>query len=287
MNKFTTAIASFIRFDNAIINTLEYVMKKDKYDIKAYDWRRGLMNSDITNNTPLKSCLDHSGEAGEKLTKAIKDMLELIYSDTSTIVKKNAEGTELRVDEAQHLAIYQAIMPIHDEMRNVIYSFIVQAKKENAFDEPQFEELIQKQEAFYRGLVNLLLLDDFDHLFAEYNKARQEAKGEITPQSNFIQNDLNEVSKLIAGSRQRSPLISTEYYEVIDPIFALMEMTQGRRQLPEGKNFGDMFINAKTIARDKTIVWENAFKPAFEEFNKKFDEEIKKIQAQQEANKAA
>lgn len=286
MNNFTTAIASFIRFDNAVINTLEYTMKKDSYDIKAYEWRKGLITSDISNPTPLKNCLDNSGEAGEKLLGMIKSLLSLVYSDESTIAKLGADGTELRIDAAQHLAVFEAVLPIHFEMRNVINSFIIQAKKEEKFDEPSFEKLLESEEYFFTGLSNLLLIDEFDHLFAEYNKARNEAKGAITPQSNFIQNDLANVSKTFATIRQHSPLRSADYYELIDPVFALIEMSQGRRDLPAGKSFGDVFTEMKKLSREKTVKWENVFKPLFQDFNVKFDEEVKRLQALAKDGKA-
>ena len=282
MNNYTAAIASFLRFDVVVFNTLEYVMQKDSYDVNAYKARKEIINTEITQNTPLKNCLDNSGEAGEKLMNKIKDLLSLIYSDESTIVRLNAEGNELRVDSAQHLAVYEAVLPIHEEMRNIMWAHINEAKKQNQYDEP-IDELLEKEEYFYRGLTNMLLINDLDHLFAEYNKARQEAKGAITPQSNFIQNDLNKVVQNISMLRQRSPLISEEYYELIDPEFALIEMTQGRRALPSGKNFGDVIIALKKVAREKTMKWEEAWKPAYDTFIKHFAEEAAKLQ---NANKA-
>ena len=278
MNNYTAAIASFLRFDVVVFNTLEYVMQKDSYDINAYKARKEIINTEITQNTPLKSCLDNSGEAGQKLMDKIKELLSLVYSDESTIVRLNAEGTELRVDSAQHLAVYDAVLPIHEEMRAIMMAHINEAKKQNQFDEAQIESLLEKEEYFYRGLTNMLLINDLDHLFAEYNKARQEAQGAITPQSNFIQNDLSKVVGHMSILRQRSPLISADYYELIDPEFALIEMTQGRRALPEGKHFGDVIVALKTLARDKVVKWETAWKPDYDDFMKYFAEEATKLQ---------
>ena len=116
------------------------------------------------------------------------------------------------------------------------------------------------------------------YLFAEYNKARQEAKGGITAQSNFIQNDINRLVTLFRTCRDNAMIRSADYYEVIDPLFALIEMTGGRRDLPEGKNFGDVFIDVKKIAREKVQKWEEAWKLVYEPFMKHFAEEIQKMQ---------
>lgn len=286
MNNYTGAIASFIRFNVVLFNTLEYVMKKDKYDLNAFNARKEIISTEISKNTPLKSCLDNSGEAGTKLLEKIKDLLDTIYGDDSTIVRKSADGKELRVDAAQHIAVFEAVLPIHEEVRSIISAHLAQANKQNMMDEPTFIDVINKEELFYHGLANMLLIDELDHLFAEYNKARNEAKGAITPQSNFISNDINRVVGLMNMLRQRSPIKSNDYYELIDPEFALIEMTSGRRDLPEGKNFGDVFTSVKKIAREKTIKWENEWKPAYDAFIRHFAEEAEKMNNQNTANKA-
>ena len=286
MNNYTGAIASFIRFNVVLFNTLEYVMKKDNYDLNAFNARKEIISTEISKNTPLKSCLDNSGEAGTKLLEKIKDLLDTIYGDDSTIVRKSADGKELRVDAAQHIAVFEAVLPIHEEVRSIISAHLAQANKQNMMDEPTFIDVINKEELFYHGLANMLLIDELDHLFAEYNKARNEAKGAITPQSNFISNDINRVVGLMNMLRQRSPIKSNDYYELIDPEFALIEMTSGRRDLPEGKNFGDVFTSVKKIAREKTIKWENDWKPAYDAFIRHFAEEAEKMNNQNAANKA-
>ena len=286
MNNYTGAIASFIRFNVVLFNTLEYVMKKDNYDLNAFNARKEIISTEISKNTPLKSCLDNSGEAGTKLLEKIKDLLDTIYGDDSTIVRKSADGKELRVDAAQHIAVFEAVLPIHEEVRSIISAHLAQANKQNMMDEPTFIDVINKEELFYHGLANMLLIDELNHLFAEYNKARNEAKGAITPQSNFISNDINRVVSLMNMLRQRSPIKSSDYYELIDPEFALIEMTSGRRDLPEGKNFGDVFTSVKKIAREKTIKWENEWKPAYDAFIRHFAEEAEKMNNQNAANKA-
>lgn len=279
MNNYTAAIASFIRFDVIVFNTLEYAMKKDSYEVEAYKARKEIINSEITQNTPLKNCLENSGEAGKTLLDKINELIKLIYSDESTIVRLSQDGAELRVDFSQAIAVFEAVLPIHEEMRKIVEAHVIAAQKAEQYDEPTYPEVIQKLEYFYRGLVNMLMLDQFDHQFAEYNKARQEAKGAITAQSNFIQNDINRLVKLFHFVRDNATARNAEYYSVIDPLFALIEMTGGRRDLPEGKNFGVIFTEVKKIAREKTQKWETEWKPVYDAFIKHFTEEIQKMQA--------
>lgn len=278
MNNYTAAIASFIRFDVVLFNTLEYAMKKEKYEVEAYKARKEVIKTEITENTPLKNCLENSGDAGKNLLDKINELLKIVYSEESTIVKLSQDGAELRVDYSQAIAIFEAVLPIHEEIRKIISAHMVAAQKAEKFDEPSITDVLNKEEYFYRGLVNMLMLEELDHQFAEYNKARQEAKGAITPQSNFIQNDINRLVKLFHLVRDSAAARSAEYYEVIDPLFALIEMTGGRRDLPEGKNFGDMFISVKKVAHEKTAKWETEWKPVYDEFMKHFSEEVAKMQ---------
>lgn len=278
MNNYTAAIASFIRFDVIVFNTLEYTMKKDSYEVEAYKARKEIITNEINQNTPLKNCLENSGDAGKALNQKINDLLNLIYSDNSTIVKLSQDGSELRVDYSQAITVFEAVLPIHEEMKKIVEAHVVAAKKAEQYDEPSYPEVIEKEEYFYRGLVNMLMLDQFDHQFAEYNKARAEAKGAITAQSNFIQNDINRLVKLFHFVRENAFAKNAEYYSLIDPLFALLEMTGGRRDLPQGKNFADVFVEVKTLARQVTQKWELAWKPVYENFIKHFTEEVQKMQ---------
>ena len=286
MNNYTAAIASFIRFDVVTFNTLEYAMKKDKYEVEAYKARKEIIKTEITQNTPLKNCLENSGEAGKNLLDKINELLNDIYSEESTIVKLSQDGAELRVDYSQAIKIFELVLPIHEEVRKIIAAHVAAAQKDNKYDEPTFPDVLNKEEYFYRGLVNMLMLEELDHQFAEYNKARQEAKGGITAQSNFIQNDINRLVKLFHFTREHAVARSAEYYEVIDPLFALIEMTGGRRDLPKGKNFGDVFVEVKKIAREHTAKWENEWKPVYEAFMKHFSEEVAKMQQGQQGAQA-
>ena len=286
MNNYTAAIASFIRYDVVVFNTLEYATKKDVYDVNAYKARQEIISKEIELNTPLKNCLDNSGEAGKNLMDKIKELIRLVYSEESTIVKMGPDEKELRVDPSQALTIYEAVLPIHEELRKIVEAHVNAAKKNNAYDEPSFDDVIVKEEYFYRCLVNMLMLDTFDHFFAEYNKARQEAKGAITPQSNFIQNDINKIVNLFHFVRNNAFARNAEYYSMIDPLFALIEMTGGRRDLPEGKNFGQVFVEVKTKTREVTHNNEVAWQPVYDAFVKLFTEEVQKLQKQESGKQA-
>ena len=280
MNNYTAAIASFIRYDVVVFNTLEYSMKKESYDVNAFKARREIIKNELEQNTPLKNCLDNSGDAGKKLREKLEELLDVVYGENSTIVKLGKDETELRVDFSQALTVMELVLPIHEELRKIVEAHVAAAQKAEKYDEPSYPSVIAAEELFYRGLVNMLMLNQLDLLFAEYNKARAEAKGAITPQSNFIQNDINKLVGLFNFVRANAVARSAEYYEVIDPLFALIEMTSGRRDLPAGKNFGQVFTEVKKISQEHTMKWENAWKPIYEEFIKHFSEGVQQMQSE-------
>ena len=150
MNNYTAAIASFIRFDVVVFNTLEYAMKKDQYDVNAYKARKEIITTEITQNTPLKNCCEHSEEAGKNLLAKINELLDTIYSENSTIVRITQDGNELRVDYSQAIAVFEAVMPIHEELRKIIAAHVAAAVKEEKYDEPTFPDVLNKEEYFYR-----------------------------------------------------------------------------------------------------------------------------------------
>lgn len=285
MNNYTRSIASIMRYNIYVRDTLEYALQKQQFEQNIYRAKKSFLLAELEQNTPLKVCLDNSGEAGSKLMQQLHDLIDAIYGDQSTIVRVTESG--LHVDFAQRLTVMKLVMPVHEEIQKVITAHTNGAKKNNQFNDKELEDLLYNDELYYRGFCFLLLLDELDLLFVEYNHARQEAKGGYTPQSNFIQNDINELVKLINMTRSNSSITSADYYEIVDPLFALIEMTNGRRDLPSGKNFGTVFTETKKIIKEHVTRWENTWRMTFDPFVKRFIEDAKKFQEEQKANKEA
>ncbi|MFA5481114.1 MAG: hypothetical protein WC282_01845, partial [Bacilli bacterium] len=201
MENIQKAIVTLIHYNVIIRDTLEYAIKKKDYNLDFYHFKKRGVLLEIEQNTPLKIFLDKQKENGEKLVERIKEFHALIYGDDSTILRIAPEG--LRVDHAQHLTIYEQVIPLHEEIRRIAAVHIDFAKKNNQFDE-RFASLVKADERFYRGLVFMTMMNDLEELYFDFNKVRNEAKGQITPQSNFIQNDISKVISLFSFTRQNS-----------------------------------------------------------------------------------
>lgn len=266
-------IATLLHYNVLIRDTLEYTLSKPLYDVNFYNYKKHGVKVELDEKTPLAMFIEKNGEAGEKLKKMILDFYDKIYGNDSTILKVAADG--LRVDKAQHLAIFESVLPIHEELRKIIDIHIDFAKKQNLL-EPEIEEVVKADEKFYRGVVFMSMIPELEMLFAEYNKVRQEAKGAITPQSNFINNDLGKIMSLLEFSRQNARVIDREYCDLLDKVFDLIEEMRGRRELREGRNFQMEFTDLKSAVQIYVNKNEPLWKTKYDKLMQELIEEAKK-----------
>lgn len=237
MNQVSQVLTTLIHYNVAVRDTLEYCIRKDKYDPALYKEKKRSILVEVEEHTPLKDILERSGENGTKLEKLIRDFYEEVYGDNSTILKLADDG--LRVDHNQHMAIYRHVMPIHENVQAMIRSIVDDAHAKK-LDIAEVEKLVIADEAMYRGVAYLTLVSDLIRLFNEYNQARNEAKGEETPASKFIGNDISTVIQNINFVRGNAKVTDAVYKNMEDKIVALMEYMTGRRDLPVGKKFPDV-----------------------------------------------
>lgn len=237
MNQISEVLTTLIHYNVAVRDTLEYCLPKETYDVNLYDEKKRSVIVEVDQHTPLKDIIDRSGENGEKLEKAIREFYDEVYGDESTIIKKASDG--LRVDHAQHLAIYRHVLPIHENVNNMIQGVIADGHKNN-LDVADAERVAQAEEAMFRGVAFLTLVGDLNKLFNEFNQAMTDAKGQPGPATNFIQSDIQTIINNINFVRQNSRITNSIYKNMEDKIVALMEYMTGRRDLPVGKRFPDV-----------------------------------------------
>ena len=237
MNQISEVVTTLEHYNVAVRDTHEYGIRKDSYDPKLYQEKKRSILIEVDQHTPLKDIIDHSGENGEKLEKAIREFYADVYGDDSTILKLADDG--LRVDHNQHMAISRHVLPIHENVNNMILG-VLQNGHQNNLDVADVEKLHNADEAMYRGVAYMALVNDLCRLFNEYNQARNEAKGEETPASKFIGNDISAIIQNINFVRANAKITNAVYKNMEDKIVELMENMTGRRDLPIGKKFPDV-----------------------------------------------
>ena len=238
MNNLSLSIVTLIHYGVVVRDTLEYAMYGRKPDAKGFKYKQNAIKVEIEQPTILKQFIEKNEEAGKKITELINNVYDTVYSPESTICR--LANDELRVDESQHLAIYDCVLPLHEEIKRVINAHAGFARSKQMLED-DLVKLIAADERMYRAVAFRCLYSDLEKLFVEFNKARHEAKGEVTPQSNFIQDEIlkvcNHIKFIIANQNAKD----CEYWDVVDYVNKTIEQTSGRRNLPLGKTFKDTF----------------------------------------------
>ena len=266
MNQPTQVIATLEHYKVAIRDTLEYTLNKEAYNLDAYKEKKRSVLIEVEQPTPLKNIINASGENGEKLEKMIRDFYDDVYGDESTILKLADDG--LRVDHAQHIAIFKGVVPIHENVEAMV-SGIIRDAKGKGIDVSQAEAADLAEERLYRGVCYLTMVGQLVRLFNDYNVARREAKGEESPASKFIGNDISEVITLINTVRANNRLTDERYMGVQDKVFALVEYMTGRRDLPTGKGFPEVIRETEDsingFIREVEPLWKQTYDPLIRE----------------------
>lgn len=277
-------IVSLVYYNSLIRDTLEYTISREKFDVKFYDYKKhGIINEPLL-NTPLKQFLDNNGEKGEELRKLINEFGEALYSEKSTILRPEADN--VHVDHNQDVTIFEKVVPLHEQITAVIRLHDKYRKDHNQVEE-SITKLLDADEEFYRGVLLFTLSNQIFRKFDEFNKNMREGHGEKTPAASFVEQELQTLTRMFFVSKVNATCKDNNYTEALDATEHMIEMMNGRRELPKGKNFRDVYVevNAKCnalllISEDQ---WKQTYQPAVNEMIK----DNQAARAQAEANKAS
>jgi len=263
MNQTSEVIATLVHYKVAVRDTMEYTLQKDVYNVDAFKEKKRSVLVEVEQNTPLKAIIGNSGENGQKFEKMVRDFYDQVYADSSTILRLADDG--VRVDHAQHIAIFKGVIPIHENVEAMVRG-IIQDAKSKSIDVAKAEEVDALEERFYRAVAYLCLTNHLIKLFNDYNQARREARGEESAASRFIGNDINEVVNLIASVRAACHITDERYMYVQDKVFTLIDHMTGRRDLPAGKGFADVIRETMDAIRSFVAEVEPAFRDVYQPF---------------------
>jgi len=262
-------------------DTLEYVLPRE-HDVKVFEQRKAVLTKGLEVDTPLGKFLEANKEKFEPTIKLYKEMLEEVYGDNSTILTKTAEG-KVRVDHSQHLKIYNYVVNIMEPIRDAIYFHLNLARKQNE-SEAILEDLMKVDDSHYRLFSFLMIMQDFQKSFFEFQKVMGEAQGKPTPQSNFIvQNELSIMAGYLRSIRSHNHCTDNKTLDALDGCLKVIEMSEGRRDRLDDKPFAELFKSAL----DSTNAALVEFAPKWQElFNKALQEMLAEIRKNQEKAQA-
>ncbi len=164
--------------------------------------------------------------------------------------------------------------------------------EQNHADEEKIKNLLFADERFYRAVALMTLITEIRKQFEEFNKVMRDSQGQKTPQSNFVEQDLNKLVTLINLVRSSATCTDEIYTAALDEIFKYLEMMTGKRDLPKGKNFNDVFneigLSLSAFVEDAEKGWKENYEPCLKELvedNKRIQEEAKNASAEKKEEK--
>jgi hypothetical protein len=242
-------------------DTLEYMHPERKeFNIAQYNQRKNVLSGMLNNPSPLRHFFDQNKEAGEKIGGKLQEFIDDVYGENSTIL--HIHDDKITVDAAQHIAVYDYVVGLHEHLTDILQGYINYAKNQNASSE-EFEELILDDERLYRSIIYLTVFEDIIKTFVEFNQAMRENNGQPSPQSNFIINDLRKYIGYIKFSAQHSRVKDQEYTKLVDDVEKVFAHMEGKEPLPEGKTFNDVFEATKLYIRSLVAAYETKWKTSF------------------------
>lgn len=248
-------------------DTLEYVLPRE-HEEKVFNQRKEVLTKGLSKETPLGKFLEANKDKFEELIKNYNELLEDVYGDNSTILVKTNDG-KIRVDHSQHLRIYELVTAMMEPIRDAIYFHVNLARKQNE-NEAIIEDLMPYDDRQYRLFAYLLMMQDFEKSFFEFQKVMGEAGGKPTPQSNFIvQNELSHYARMLRSIREHARFTDNESLDALDLCLQVVEMSEGRRDRRDNKNFPDLFKealdNLNKVFTANGPKWQERFNKALQE----------------------
>ena len=194
MNQTTRYVMDIYQVGVIIRDTFEYlVTKKDGYRVDIYKQRRAVIETALNEKHALSRFLAENKETGEKIRANIQDFYDLVYSAESRAVFLEVDQAtneeKVIVDNGYFTQLLDYIVGLHETIFDICKGFVNFAQGNNTYEE-ELGTLLAKENAYYRSVAGMVISDQIHRLFVEFNKAMHESKGQQTPQSNFIANDL-------------------------------------------------------------------------------------------------
>ena len=262
MNNFSLYTFRLYHYLLTIRDTLEYSIKRD-HKVEVYNNRKKILEDNLQEGTPFGDFLKNNGENGDKIREKVNSFIDELYSENSTILMPSGEN--VRVDYAQMVTLFDMTVGLTETMRDIVFQYLQYGINNKEID-PLIVKLMDEDERMYRVVLAMLAMRVFEESFAEFQKVMNESQGKPTPQSNFIvQNELAKLTGFLRFSRQHAHCTDNETLDLLDETLRVLEMTEGRRQRPNGKGFKEIFDDLNKKLNDATAKFEAAWKKTYQQ----------------------
>lgn len=264
----------FYHYLKVVRDSLEYSMKDAKLKTLDFENRRSFLEDSMKEGEILATLIKNNGENGEKVKERLEEFISVLYRGSIVI----PNGEFVRIDNAQKISVFQQVVGMRETFLDIVMSHINYLKEEGKL-EPRIEELVKLEDYIYRSLASFLLIDSMRESFIEFNRYLNESKGEKTPQSNFVANDIGNYVGMLNFVKSRKIFDEPYFKDLEEASEKQMQLIQGKLVLNSQTERENIFINAKAMA-DKTLAdaekkWVAVYLPIVEDLKIR-EEEIKK-----------
>ena len=261
MNNFSTYTFRLYHYLLNLRDTLEYAIKRD-HKIELYEARKKILTENLEEGTAFGDFLKNNGEVGDKIKEKLVEFIDNLYSENSTILMPSNDI--VRVDYAQIVTLFDMCVGLTETLRDVVYQHISYGQQNKEIDQ-MIVLLVSDDEKMYRSVLAMLVMNAYFESFKEFQKVMQESNGKPTPQSNFIlQNELAKFVGFLRFSRQHARCTDNETLDLLDDTFKVIEMAEGRRQLPQNTNMNTAFTDILKRLNDAVASYESAWRNTYQ-----------------------
>lgn len=281
MTNLTIYIFGIYQLQMMIRDSIGYLTPKNDQAFKkdAYLKRAETFNILQGEGSPFAHFVTLNKEQSVKLLENLKDFGTDIYSSESTIFR--VTGDVVEVDAGQHLKVYDMAIGLYQTFVDIINGYFTYAKENEELD-PRLVTLVSIDEYYTRSLAHYALSTDLVKLFKEYSEARSKDKDPNSPVAKFINEDIVKIIGLINFLEKHNKVTNAVYKDMTDKVHAFIEYIAGKRQLPEGKTFPEIFVELKEATlktlQDAEIKWREAFIPIANEHAAAMEKQRRKQQ---------
>lgn len=274
MNAITQYILGIYQLNMIVRDTIGYLVPRgeNKYDKGTFEHRRRSLALLTGEGSPFAHFLSINQDKAEKLQSNIDDFINEIYGNDATIIRIVGENVE--VDDGQHIRVYEMAVGIYQTLLDILNGYLKYAREQKQEDH-RVEEVIAADEYYFRALSHYAMINDLFKLFREFSDAMRAHNGDQNPVAKFINDDITKIANLIAFEDKYNKVKHASYNKMVDLSKAFLESMSGKRALPEGRNFPDLFKELNEFSLKTLQEAEGAWRTSFMPIAKEYQESIK------------
>ncbi len=286
MNATTRYVIDIYQVSVIIRDTLEYLVpRKDGYKVEVYNQRKNIIKIALSKNHALDRFLTENKETGEKIRNNIQDFYDMVYGDESRAVF--VENDKVVVDNGYNTQVLDYVIGLHETLFDICNGFIKHAKETNNYEE-ELGLLVERENHLYRCVSSMVITDQIHRLFVEFNKAMRESKGQATPQSNFISNELRKNVGFFRFVQDHAHYEDDIYKLAVDKSKYVLDLMSGKEKLDEtGEGIRKEILNLHTLWARAVVLTEAEWRGIYQKVVNDLIAYDKEMLAKRQAAQAA